>query len=89
MEASHICANRDPEALIEPGELEQHDSDHWERVSLPSADSDVGHEGGVCSNVEDAIWVSLYFRVMMVLVKMIVVAVMLMVMVFENVGLKR
>ena len=55
VEASPPCASNDPEVLVGTVDLEEHESDHEERVFLPSADSEAGHEGEVCNLVDDAI----------------------------------
>ena len=57
MRASPFCVDKDSEVLVRTEDLEEHESDHEEWVSIPSADSEAGHEGEVCNLVNDVIWV--------------------------------
>lgn len=57
MGASLLCAENNPEVFVETGYLEEHESDHGVRVSLPFADSEGDHEGEVYNLVDDAIWI--------------------------------
>ena len=52
---SPLCVVKDSEVSFRTEDLEEHESDHEEWVSIPYADSEAGHEGEVCNLVDDAI----------------------------------